>query len=377
MMNCISPLAVLLLLASANAFAPNFIHQRTPLLVGVPKVTVTDTQLDAKKKDMAQKRKKRGQKFMPKKMERPAALSEVPAADDWGGKTQSTEEKVETMKKGEDEVKQQAAALIATQRDSVDALTLVRKQIESLPVDEMGTAFASSSHAVFDDVLGDDMASKMRSEAQSMFDNNKLELDIGAGLTSAEYASAIKGGQDQYLDCPRSIEYVVSMTRHLSAMINKSGEGSDESKSLGFRLDEAASMAGVRFFDRKARMSSLALLLGKTAEELEESHDNSDLNKKEFGFVVSEDGKIDDGKNDLRRLSVLYFTTPDGWDEECGGGITFEKDGKEVSVAAKNDRLVLFSSDKCSHRMEPWVGANREGGESGSVVITHLVRYSR
>ncbi len=288
------------------------------------------------------------------------------------------------MKKQEEETKAKAKALVDSQKESVAALTHVRVQIESLSVEDMANALSTSSYAVFDNVLGEEMSQKMRMEGRSMFDENKLELDLSSGITGGEFAAAIKGGQEQYLDCPRSIEFVVSMTRHLPAMLNKIGKnggGDDNDKIAAFEplpysLDESASMAGIRVFDRKSRMSSLAMLTGKTVDDLEKNHDNSDLEQKPFSYVISPEGKTEEGTPDMRRVTVVYFTTPYGWDEDCGGGITFQNEnGEEVTVTAKNDRLVLFGSADCSHRMEAWLGAEREsGGDSGGLIVTHLVR---
>lgn len=348
---------------SADAFAPlKNPYLSTEIKKQVFSLTILQAAKGKGKLSMAQKRKKRGKKFVNKPLERPDVLDDVPKADKWD-KIVSTEEKVKTMKEGE-EVKAQAAALIQSQRKSVDVLTHVRTQVEALSVGDIIDALGSKQHVVFDDVLGEDLCSEMKQESQSMFDNNKLELDLSAGITSGEYAAAVKGGQDQYVDCPRTVEYVVSFTRHLAWALNKArSEGS--SIEEGYKLDETASIAGIRLFDRKARLSSLSLLTGT-----EGGTDNSDLAKKPFGCVVDKESD----ELDTRKVSVIYFMTPEGWDEDCGGGATFKDgNGKEVSVVAKNDRLLLFNSEESVHRIEPCTG--KDGVDNVcSQLVTHLVR---
>jgi len=328
------------------------------------------TVLQAKKKvggSMAQKRKKRGKKFIPKPMERPKVLDEVPRADMWE-KTVSTDDQVQIMTKGEEETKAKATALVDSQRKSVEILTKIRTQIENLPVNQILDAM-DGKYIVFDDVLGEDLCNEIAEEGQSMFDNNKMELDLNAGITSGEYGVAIKGGKEQYVDCPRSVEYVVSTSRHLTGMMNKASSGEDgvvSTKSLSYKLDETASMAGWRLFNRKARVSSLTLLTGNDNA----GNDTSDLEKKPFGFVVDQNSN----EVDMRKVTAIYYTTPTGWDEDCGGGVTFQDaDGSEEHVRAKNDRLLLFSSDESAHRLESWIGKEGIDGISG-YIVAHLVR---
>lgn len=323
-------------------------------------------------------------------MEKPQALNEVPKADAWEKTVSSTGEgdssdQGQTMKKEKEATKSQAAALIDSQRNSVKALTHIRTAVQNLSVEQILDALDLSSssstntknYVVFDDLLGEELCREMMEESRSMFDNNKMELDLNVGITSGEYAAAIKGGHEQYVDCPRSVEYVVCVTRHLPGNLNKVGEeeGDDSSdlqvKKLDYKLDETASMAGIRAFDRKARLSSLALLAGQEGGK-DNDNDNADLVKKPFEYVLNTEGD----EVDLRKVTVLYFMTPDGWDEECGGGVTFQdENGEEVKVVAKSDRLLLFSSEGCLHRMDPWTG--KDGQEGGSYIVTHLVRQRK
>lgn len=361
-----------------DAFVPS---RKNPFLPGqshdflkqqqVTSYTILQAKTKGKKLSMAQKRKKRGNKFKSRPIERPDVLDVVPKADAWE-KTVSTDEKVQTMKKAEDatksKAKSQAAALIATQRKSVDVLSHVKDKIQALPVEKiLNVLKGNTDFVVFDDLLGEDLCSEIMEESQSMCDNNKLELDLKAGITSGEYATAIQGGQDQYADCPRSVEYVVCLTRHMSGALNKAGESSenDTETEFGYKLDETASIAGLRLFNRKARLSSLALLTGNDGVT-----DNSDLVQNPFGCIID----VENEEIETRKLTTIYYNAPDGWDKNCGGGVSFkDKDGEEILVEAKSDRLLIFSSEDSIHRFERFTGKD-EVESVCSHIVTHLVR---
>ncbi len=323
---------------------------------------------------MAQKRKKRGQKFIPKPMERPEILDSIPNPDEWTA-TQSTDEQIQTMKEAEDavqkaknEVQSQASALIETQRRSVQVLTYVKDQVLDLPIDKIIESLQSPSGCdkVFDGFLGEELSKEMMAEGSYMFESNQMELDLKAGVCSGEYSVAVKGGEEQYADCPRTTEFVVSLTRHLTGVLN---EGRDDNY-LGFVLDETASMAELRTFKRSARQSSIALITGRdpdsiTGDELRGGE------VRPFQYIV--DSFDDDENQDYRKVTVVYFLLPDRWSKDCGGGITItDNGGNQIFVEAKNDRLLVLSSDSCLHRMEEWIG-NADGMDGGSLVVTHFV----
>lgn len=356
-----------------------------------------------KKQSMAQKRKKRGKKFAPKPLSRPDILETIPSPDEWK-KTQSTDEQVQSMQENEsssesEEVKSQAAALIDTQRKSVEVLTYVKQQVVDLPRSAIVESISSPSGCdkVFNEFLGVKLSNEIRKEAMALFEDDKMELDLKAGLCSGEYGVAIKGGQGQYADCPRVTEFVVSLTRHLTGLINNSladmntdaesgtdtdtdnGDDSATIPTLGFALDETASMAGLKTFSRKARLSSMALLTGKDIDAIADD-DLTNANaesQRPFQYVIdTKNADTPEDEVDYRKVTALYFVTPENWDKSCGGGITVKEgegdDEREIYIRAKNDRLVILSSDTCLHRMEEWTGG-KDGQESGSVIITHFV----
>jgi len=276
------------------------------------------------------------------------------------------EDKANTVAaKGEEEesTKKQAANLIETQRKSVNMLSHVKERVESLPYDDIINALTNNENRGFfihDHFLGEDIAAEMSAEGISMYDNGKLELvgQIGSG----EFGSILKGG-DSYVDSPRCVEYVVSLTRHMPPLLKDAIYSSG-----GGELDNTASMGTLKTFSRKSFLASLELLTGSSDDE------HVELSVGELECVT--EGKEDDG----RKLTVLYYLTPSGWDIECGGGLRFQNSAEnteedELVVDAKRDRLVIFWSDRSLHRREMWKG--KDGLDYAGCLETHLIKKQR
>ena len=193
-------IAIMASLVRVKCFMPHTFNQKAKAPPGLI--------LFAKRKQsMAQKRKRRAGRTLSKTIERPKILDTVARTDEWT-KTVSTSDQVETMKGAED-AKAQASALIETQRKSVDVLTHVRNCVESLPYEEIIETVLKGDAYVKDGFLGSELCEELKLEGESLLTNEKMELDLQAGLCSGEFATAIKGGEDQYSHCPRCVEYVV------------------------------------------------------------------------------------------------------------------------------------------------------------------------
>ena len=148
--------------------------------------------------------------------------------------------------------------------------------------------------------------------------------------------------------------YRKSLTRHMSAKFN-------EVKKLSYNLDDKASMAGIRTFDRKSRQSSLQLLTG--------GKEDPQMTDRPYKFIVDKDSD----ELDLRKISIFYFATSDGWNNDCGGGINVRSvEDSCLDIEAKKDRLVVLSSESCEHKMNEWNGNDEM--QSASYIITHLVK---
>jgi hypothetical protein len=240
---------------------------------------------------------------------------------------------------------QKAQALLRAQRESVNMLTMVRERVEALPAPDILSSLEENGYFMVDDFLKDaTILDRLYDEAVSMYEGEEMEVDT-LNLGSGEYTTALQGGSEQYIKCPRSVELVVSTTKHIPEVME------------GMHLDASACMATLRTFDRKAFKASLALLTG--------NDDDSDLppqSEQPFGTVATEE-------NDQRRLTLQYYVLPESWEESCGGGLTFDSGG---SVSAKRDRLVIFKSDACALRNEAFRGNERN--EIGSFIQLHLVK---
>jgi hypothetical protein len=103
-------------------------------------------------------------------------------------------------------------------------------------------------HVVVDDFLAnEDVVSTIQAEGIALFEKDKMEKDL-TRLGSGEYIVAIKGATYQYAICPRTIETVVSITKHLTSSLPD------------FDLDGSNCIASMRTYDRSSRQASLALV---------------------------------------------------------------------------------------------------------------------
>lgn len=237
-----------------------------------------------------------------------------------------------------------AKELLEKQRASVEMLTMVKERVLALSADELWSSLSSQGYYVVDGFIGNEsIIAQMESEAEKMYADGGLEVDMG-NLGSGEYTVSIKGGQEQYVQCPRTVEWVVSTTKHIPELADK------------MSLDSSACMATLRVFDRKAFQASVALLTG--SEDLPDT-------TKPFGTTVT------DSLEDKRRLSLQYYLVREAWGEDCGGGLTFEAGG---DVKPTRDRLVIWKSDSSSLRKETWKG--NEDLTLGSCIELHLVQKS-
>jgi len=268
-----------------------------------------------------------------------------------------------------------AKELLRAQRESVNMLTKVKEQIVDRFSDvEFRKALETDGFAVVDGFFnkdGDDASAsildQLRQEGATMLDDGDTEVDT-ANLGKGQYVITIKGG-DQYAKCPRMVEIVVSSTKHISETFGESEDEENASDDDGpesghepsiLDLDASACMATLRIFDRKALKASLVLLTG--------SDDDSalDVPGKEATLAV-----IADQEDDKRRLSLHYYIVPSAWNEQCGGGLEFEGGAR---VDAKEDRIVVFYSDKTKCKAIPWKGSDDSPELAiGNSIELHLI----
>ena len=373
--------SLLLLATCATHVAEGFSVSSFYLPHAVPGATSTSIQMAKKKLSMKERRKQRAKKQPGFSVDR-GILNELPSVDTWEKTEASVGAKRENIQPdGSDadveteETMAKASALVQTQRKSVDCLTHIRKRVEeSFPISEAANSLAEKGYFVYDGflskevegdskedaVFGDSMVTDMLSECSDMFTNDKLQRDI-SHLADGEFVSQITGGEN-YSDCPRLTEFVVSITRHLPPLLNK------EFDKLGPGdlpyLDATASMGSLRLYDRKTKLGTMSFLSGDDTSGSDEN-----VSERPFKVVC---GDSDAADNDSRRVTAIFYLSPEQWDSCHGGGLTIESDGQRVE--AKRDRIVLLRSDTCSHRQEPWKGSDESGLDKASSVIVHFIK---
>jgi hypothetical protein len=271
---------------------------------------------------------------------------------------------------------EKAKELLKAQRESVNMLTRVKEQIVDRFADvEFRKTLETDGFAVVDGFFsrdGDDASAsilaQLREEGTTMLDDGDMEVDT-ANLGKGQYVVTIEGGENQYTKCPRMVEIVVSSTKHISETFGESEDEENTSEDAGVEsgyessvldLDASACMATLRTFDRKALKASLVLLAG--------SDDDSALDGpgKQAPLAV-----IADKEDDKRRLSLHYYIVPSAWNEQCGGGLEFEGGAR---VDAKEDRIVVFYSDKTKCKAIPWKGSDDSPELAiGNSIELHLI----
>lgn len=279
----------------------------------------TITHLAAKRNKLSakEKRKRRAKQLQPRPLSGKPVNFDKPTVDIDEKQAEATADAPPS---------ERAQQLVEAQRKSVSMLTHVRERVEALDYEEIQSSLDEKGYAVIDSFLEkDDIIDELQQEGLALFENDKMEVDL-TNLGSGEYVCKIEGGEEQYTTCPRSVEFVVSMTKHMAPL---------------FSGDPSACMATMRTYDKKAQQASLELLSGEPS-------------KRPLQIVATEE-------KDQRKISVLYYPTK-------GGGVTFDD---ETTIPAERDRLFILKSDSCLHRQEPWSG---EDGEKASCIELHLIQ---
>ena len=345
-----SPVVVVIDIRSQHT-SPSLVSSSTSLFMA--------TKRKKKKPSMAERRQRRQEKMRGQNTENPYENLPPPKFDFTSSSSDDDKEEDSSKKETVHVANPTAAAekakeLLKAQRDSVSMLTLVKERIESRLRINPATveSLQSQGFAIVDDFLNDESTLlDLEEEGRRMAENGDMTVDT-ANLGTGEYITALQGGEKQYALCPRMVEFVVSSTKHFPEVF----DGDEETK---FALDPSACMATLRAFDRKALKASLALLTGNDDDHVLDAQ----ANPSPLEVVANE-------ANDQRRLSMYYYVLPKDWDENCGGGLTFESG----VAAAKRDRLVIFYSDSTKCKTIPWKGSDSSTSTViGNSIELHLV----
>ena len=266
---------------------------------------------------------------------------------------------LETVGDKSTEPMERAKQLLEAQRQSVAMLTTVRECVEALDSQAIQSSINEKGYSIIDNFIHNEgILNQLQEEGHAMLpymqvdtDDNLL-LNVGTG----EYVVPIKGGDDQYILCPRCVELVVSTTKHVPPHLSQEST-----------LDASVCMATLRTFDRKAWLASLRLLTGKNATDVADQTNDQQLStQRPFGVVGNTE------ENDRRKLTFFYYILPNTWNDLCGGGIAI-KDG-DVQIHAKRDRLVMLKSDTCWFQRMPWKGGDEDGNGVGSCLELHFIQ---
>lgn len=198
---------------------------------------------------------------------------------------------------------------------------------------------------VVDNFLGPDFVASMRQEAESLLNSKTDGTMVPSQSTRWDEATQsvvayekhqvlscqIEGGADGYAKSPRLVEYIVTLTQHLTHALNQ-------------QLPEIYHLNG------EEQTNKLAVCLG----------DGSKYDK-----------HIDNGGGtDRRKLTALLYLQPPEWHadskldyphesekDDARGGYFRAYDvptaGQMTSIAPRGDRLLLFWSDSLVHDVSP------------------------
>lgn len=236
---------------------------------------------------------------------------------------------------------------------AADLSPMVKLSLLSVPgTQEVSLDIDPNAVCVVDNFLGPDFVASMRQEAESLLKNDsKTDGPIMVPSQSTRWDEAtqsvvayekhqvlscqIEGGADGYAKSPRLVEYIVTLTQHLTHALNQ-------------QLPEMYHLNG------EEQTNKLAVCLG----------DGSKYDK-----------HIDNGGGtDRRKLTALLYLQPSEWypdntqpvdsyvpheseTEDARGGYFRAYDvptvGETTLIAPRGDRLLLFWSDSLVHDVSP------------------------
>jgi 2OG-Fe(II) oxygenase superfamily len=204
---------------------------------------------------------------------------------------------------------------------------------------QQGGALNPNSICYVDDFLGSSLISALRAEAESLISTMVPSLstrwdDKTQSVVSYEkegvMSTQIEGGPEGYTASPRLVEYVVTLTKHLSEKINA-------------MVPLECRLSGTE------QTNKLAVCLGG-GSKYDKHIDN-------LGGG--------DGMGDRRKMTALLYLQPSGshadeadeGENDPRGGYFRAYDvpnaGKVTALAPRGDRLLLFWSDALVHDVSP------------------------
>lgn len=207
------------------------------------------------------------------------------------------------------------------------------------PEDPVSLDIDPNAVCVVDNFLGEDFVASMRQEAESLLPtmvpslSTRWDEETQSVIAYEKHqvlSMQIEGGAVGYEKSPRLVEYIVTLTQHLTNQLNR-------------QLPE------IYHLNSGEQTNKLAVCLG----------DGSKYDK-----------HIDNGGGeDRRKLTALLYLQPPDWHDstpsypneseatdERGGyfrAYDVPEKGKVTSIAPRGDRLLLFWSDSLVHDVSP------------------------
>uniref|UniRef100_A0A7S2V8D1 Uncharacterized protein n=1 Tax=Entomoneis paludosa TaxID=265537 RepID=A0A7S2V8D1_9STRA len=304
-----------------------------------------------KKESMAQKRARRNSK----------QRREVETAPSRGDVTtlfkqeDSQKQVAEREKASADaaEVTSKAQQLLDRQKESISFLSLIREAVERLDAEQLSLSLREKGYFVVDKFLSDEsLLNNLQKETLILYeDGNVTQLDTSETALgfSGEFITALKGGENQYQSAPRSVEWVVGMTKHMPSKLEE--------------LDSSNCMAFLRTYDRDARSAARKLFFGEDKQEENDRSAQDEPTCSPFGIEASD-------KDDMRYLTLRYYLVSNDWDP-AAGALRFEITGE--TIQAKSDRLVIYKSKETMVQKDAWfLGQNDQA--RGNCIELHLIQ---
>jgi len=191
--------------------------------------------------------------------------------------------------------------------------------------------------------------------------NTTTQLDPTAQAAlgfAGEFLTPLQGGDDQYQVAPRSIEWVVGVTKYLPTKLPD--------------LDSANCMAVLRTYDASARAAARRLFFGERQGEEDGGTDRTDDDEPTCTDYAPE---VPD-ESDLRHLSLRYYLVDKDWDG-MAGALTFQST-PDTTIEARADRLVLYQSKGVQIQKNAWfLGANNNDDKNGNCIELHLLQKKK
>mmetsp|Transcript_18449 Transcript_18449/g.23752 ORF Transcript_18449/g.23752 Transcript_18449/m.23752 type:complete len:368 (-) Transcript_18449:185-1288(-) len=290
-----------------------------------------------RKESMAEKRARRQGKQQ-QQAQAPPSLRDTAMTTSVTKDTQS-QGVVQTHKDEVEFVKTKAQQLLARQKESISVLTSVREAVEQIEGGILCQSLQEKGYYVVNDFLNDgSLLESMQREAAAVYDSNITYLDTEAIGFSGEFLTPLQGGEEQYKIAPRSIEWVVGVTKYMPSRVEE--------------IDSGNCMAFMRTFDRSSRQAARQLFLGEQQENDDNVDDEDEPTASAFAVEAPEE-------EDMRYLSLRYYLVSKDWDSAAAGsgGLRFESLGK--TIEAKSNRLIIYKSKEASLQKDAWYKGNQ------------------